>query len=143
MSSPHQTASPPQSDVGEHAHTSIQLSHPPNITSLNFHVDLVASSSSCHMYFIPQHLSAYFDDPLDCTILCFSIPNSTPIVNEDKSIDEVGVSYPTYVVIYDEYDWEPEHQLVVKDDLLLFVPPFLFPDIFGNFSISDFILKIH
>lgn len=51
--SPYQTTSPLPSDVEDHAQTLVQLLHPPNITSLNFHVDLVVSPSSCHMHHVP------------------------------------------------------------------------------------------
>lgn len=90
------------------------------------------------MYLIPQPLSSHSVDPPDCTILCSFVPNSTPVVNEDQAIDEVGVAQPTCIVIHDEYDWEPEYQPTVKDDLLLSAPPPLFPNIFSDSAISDF-----
>jgi len=69
--SPHLTTPPPKSDVGEHAHTSVQLSHPPNITSLNFRADLVVNPMGCHMHLLPQPLSLCFVDPriaLSCVL---------------------------------------------------------------------------
>ena len=36
LPSPHQSYPPPLSDVGEHVHTSLQLSHPPTISTINF-----------------------------------------------------------------------------------------------------------
>lgn len=80
--------------MGEHAHTSIQLSYPPNITSLHFHTDLVAIPMGCHMNFLPQPMSSCSIDPSDCTVLCSYVPNSTPVVNEDQAIDRVGVAKP-------------------------------------------------
>lgn len=103
-SSSHQTTPPPQSDVGEHAHTSVQLSHPPNITSLNFHIDLVTNPMGCHMHVLPQPLSLCYANPPYHTVLCFSILNSTPVVSEDQAIDGVSVAQPTCVVIHEEYD---------------------------------------
>jgi len=126
LPSPDQTTPPSQSDVVEHAHMFIQLSYPPNINYINFHVALVAKPMGCHVHFLPQPPSSCFGDPTDCTVLCSPILNSTLVVNEDQAIDEVGFTQPTCVVIHDEYDWEPEHQLAAKDDLLLSVPPPLF-----------------
>ena len=57
-----------------------------------------------HMPFLPQPPSSCSVDPPDCTVLCYSISEYTPIVNEGQAIDGVGVSKPTYVVIHEEYD---------------------------------------
>ena len=92
LSSPHQIAPPLQSDVGDQAHTSVQLSHPPNITSLNFFLDLVVSPSSCHMHFVPQPPSSYSVVPSDDIVLCSSIPDPTLIVNEDQATDRVDIA---------------------------------------------------
>lgn len=92
----------------------------------------------CHVSLLPQPRSSCSSDPPDCIVLCSSIPVSTPVVNEDQAIDGVGVAQPTCTVIHDEYDWESEHEPMVKDDLLLSVPPPLFPDIIGDFVIPDF-----
>lgn len=101
--SPYQKAPPLQSDAGDHAQTSVQLSHPPNITPLNFRTDLVVSPSSCHMHFVPQPPSLYLANPPDDTILCSFIPDSIFIVNEDQAIDGVGVAQPECIVIHEEY----------------------------------------
>jgi len=91
------------------------------------------------MHFVPQPPSLYSDDPLDDTIFCSSITDSTLVVNEDQAIDGVGVAQPTCVAIHEEYDWELEHQHSVNDDSLLpELPPPLFPNIFGELSIHDF-----
>jgi len=87
--SPHQTTPPPQSDVGEHAHTSIQLSHAPTLTTLNICVDLVGKPMGRYTHLLPQPPSLHSADPLDCIVLCSSVLDSTPIVNEDQTIDEV------------------------------------------------------
>ena len=118
----------------EHAHTSVQLSHPPNVTSLNFRVHLVVNPLSCHKNFVPQPPSLYSDD----VVLCYSILDSTLVVNEDQAIDRVGVAQPTRTGIHENYEWEPENQPVVNDDSLSFVPPPLFLDIFGDSTIPDF-----
>jgi len=65
---PHQVA-PPLQSVGDHAHTSVQLSHLPSITLLNFFTNLVLIPSSCHMHFVPQPLSSYSANPADDTVL--------------------------------------------------------------------------
>ena len=135
--SPHQTAPPLWSDVGEHAHTYIKLSHPPNITSLNFHIDLFVSPLSCHMHFVPQPLSSYLHGPTDDTILCSSIPDSTLVLNGDRSVNEVGVSQPTCDGIHEEHYGELNHPSVARDHPCLSVPPF-FPAILDDPTILDF-----
>ena len=92
----------------------------------------------CHMHLVPQPLSSCSIDPLDCTALCSSIPNRTPVVNEDQSINGVSVAKQTCFVIHEEYDWEHEHQPVLKDDPLLSTPPLLIPDIFVDSTIPNF-----
>jgi len=49
LPSSHPIAPPLPIDVEYHAHTLVQFSHPPNITSLIFHIELVVSPSSSHM----------------------------------------------------------------------------------------------
>lgn len=136
--SSHQTNSLLQGDVGENAQTSVQLSHPPNITSLNIRTDLVENPMGCHIHVLPHPLSLCSVDPLDYTILCCSILNSTPVVNEDQPVDSIDVAQPTCVVIQEVYHWEPKHQPKMKDDSLLSTPPLFFPEIFGDFSIPNF-----
>jgi len=77
-------------------------------------------------------------DPLDCTTLCSFIPDSTPIVNEDQSIDKADVAQPACIFIHEKYDRASENEPMVKDDLLLSAPPPLFPDTIGDFVIFDF-----
>ena len=124
--------------MGEHAHTFVQLSHPPNITSPNFRANLVAKLMGCQMHVLPRPPSSCFANPPYYTILCSSIPDSTLVVSEDQAIDGVGVAQPTCVVIKKEYDCELENQPTTKDDSLPSAPPPFFPDIFGDFAISDF-----
>ena len=82
----------------EHAHTSIQLSHPLTITTLNFYGDLVGKPMGCHTHLLPQPSSPCSVDPPDFTVLCFSIMDSTPIVNEDQAINKVDVAQEREVV---------------------------------------------
>jgi len=90
------------------------------------------------MHVLPQTLSSRSANPLDFTVLCSSIPESTPIVNEDQAIDRVGVAHPSFNVIHEKYEWKPEQQPMAKDDSLPSTPPPLFPDIFNYSSIADF-----
>lgn len=138
LPSPHQTTPPMQSDVGEHAHKLVQLSHPPTLTTLNFCLDLVGKSMSYHMHLLPQPQSPRCVDLSDCTVLCSSILESTLVVSEGQAIDGVDVAQPTCIVIYNKYDCGSKHEPVVKDDLLLSAPPPHFLDIFGDYAISNF-----
>lgn len=90
------------------------------------------------MYFVPQPPSSYFDHPLDCIVLCSFVSDFTPILNEDRSIDEVVVAQPTCAGIHEEYDWELEHPLEAKDHPYLSVPPPFFLDLIGDPAILDF-----
>lgn len=54
LHSPHQIDPPPQIDVGERAHMSIQLSHPPTPSLLDIYVDLSCKHVGCYMDFFPQ-----------------------------------------------------------------------------------------
>ena len=78
-----------------HKWLSVQLSYPPSITSLNFRTGLAAKSMGCHMHLLPHPPFSHFADPPDCIILCSSVPDSTPILNEDQAINRVGVAQPT------------------------------------------------
>ena len=82
------------------------------------------------MYFVPQPPSLYSDDPLDDTLLCSSISNSTLVLNEDHATDGVGVAKQKCTVIHEEYEWVLEHQHSAKDDSLMSETPQFFPDIF-------------
>ena len=59
-------------------------------------------------------------------------------MKKDQSIYRVGVAQPTCAIIHEEYDWELEHQSLVKDDSLFSKPPLCFPNIFGDSAIPDF-----
>lgn len=49
----HSIGPPSSSDVEGHVFTSVHSSHPPNITPLNFHAELVVSPLSSHLnYFL-------------------------------------------------------------------------------------------
>jgi len=115
--------------VGEGAHTSFELSHPPTPPTLDIYTVLACKLVGCHVDFLPQPPSPHSSNLLDCTILCSSISTSTLVVNEDQAIDGVGVMQPTYAIIHDEcvqkYEQEPE----VKDDSLPSTPHPLYLDI--------------
>lgn len=49
--SSHQTAPPPQSDVGQHGDTYVEPSSPPDITPFSTRTDLVVSPIQRHMFF--------------------------------------------------------------------------------------------
>ena len=136
--SSHQTTPPSQNDVGEREHTSVEPSCPPNIAPFNFHTDLVLSPIPHHMYFVPQPSSSYFDHPLDDIVLCSSIPDSTLALNEDQSIDGVGVAQPTWFGIHEEYDEELEHPLEAEDHSSLSMPPPFFSNILHDPAIPNF-----
>ena len=104
--SPRQTAPPLQSDAGEHEHTFVEPSRPTDIAPSDFHEDLVMSPIAFYMYYVPQPLSSYSDHPPDDTSLCSSILDSTLVLNEDRSIDGVGVAQPTCPKIHEEDDGE-------------------------------------
>lgn len=87
------------------------------------------------MYFIPQPPSSYYHYPLDCTLLCSSRLDSIVVVNEDQAIDKVCVAQPTCSAIHEEYDSDIRHQPLAKDELLLYEPPPLFPNIPLDFDI--------
>jgi len=60
------------------------------------------------------------------------ISNVSFVVHEDQVLDGVGIEEPTCDIIFDEYVWEPEQELAVKYDLLLFSPLLHYPDIFHD-----------
>ena len=136
--SPHHTTPPPQSDVGDYAHTSVELSHPPTPPTLDICADLACKLVGCHVDSFPQPPSPHSVDPLDCTILCSSVPDSSPIVNEDQVVNGVSVVQPTYAIIHDEYVQESKEELTVKDDSLLATPHPLYPDIPCDSTTTDF-----
>jgi len=76
----HSTAPPLLSDVEDHPHTPVHLSHSPNITSLNFCADLVVIPLSSHMHFLLQHPSSHLGVPPDDVVLCSPILDSSLVV---------------------------------------------------------------
>lgn len=137
-SSSHQTALSPQCEVGEGARTSVDLSHPPTPLGLNICIDLACKTICCHVDLFHQPLSLRSVDPLNCTVLCSPIPESTLVVHEDRVIDRVDIAQPTCVVIHHECVRESEEELVGKDDLLLFVPHPLYLEISCDYATFDF-----
>ena len=104
----HSTIPPSPSDAEDHLRTSVHPPHPPKITPLNFHAELVVSPSSYHMCYFIQPPSSHSSVPLDDVVLCSSILDSSLVVNEEQPTDEVSVARPTCVVIHEKYEWELE-----------------------------------
>jgi len=136
--SPHQTSPPSQSVVGDYAHTSVELSHLLTPHALDIFADLACKPVGCHVDFFPQPLSPCSVDPPDCTVLCSSIPDSSPTVNKDQVFDRVGVMQPTYAIIHDECVQESKEEPVVKDNSLPTAPHPLYIDIPYDSAIVDF-----
>lgn len=137
-SSSHQTTPPLQNELGEHEHTFFESSCPLDIDPSNFHEDLVVSRIPFHMYFVPQNLSSHSKHPLDDTTLCSSILDCTLVLNEDRSIDGVGVVEPTCRGIHVEHEGDLENPLAIGDHPYLSIPPLFFPGIFVDLSIPHF-----
>lgn len=91
--------------------TYVQMSHPPNTTSLDIFIDLVSKPGGCHVDLFPQPSSFCFIDPTDCNVLCSSILTSTLVVNKDKCV------------------WEFQEEPTVKDESLPSVIHLLYPEI--------------
>lgn len=134
----HSTVPPSLGDVEDHVGTFVHPSHPTNITPLNFRAELVVIPSNSHMHYFLRPPSSQSGVPPDDVVLCSFIPDSSLVVNEAQPTDRVGVTQPTCVVIYEEYEWEFEHQHSVKDDSLPFQPSPFFPSFFGEPAIHDF-----
>jgi len=82
--------------------TSIELSNPLTPPTLIAYVDFAYKHFGFHVDSFPQPFSPCPVDPMDCTVLCSSIMDSTLVVNEDQIVDRVDVVQPTYVIIHDE-----------------------------------------
>lgn len=91
-SSSHQTALALQCEVGEGAHPSVELSHPPTPLALEFYVDLACKTFGCHVDLFPQPLSPRSVDPPDYIVLCSPVLESTLVVHEDQVIDGIVLS---------------------------------------------------
>lgn len=105
--------------MGEGAHTSIELSHPPTPPTLDICIDLACKPIGFHVVLSSQPSSSSSFDPPDCTVLCSPVSVSTLIFHKDQVVNRVGVEQPTCAIIYDEYVWESKEEPVMKDDLLL------------------------
>ena len=134
----HSTIPPSSCDAEDHVHTSIHPSHPPNITALNFHKELVVSPLSSHMHYFLRPSSSHSGVPLDDVVLCLSISGSPLVLNEEQPTNGVGVSQPKCTSIHEEYEWELEHQCSAKDDSLLSESPPFIRNLFGEPAIHDF-----
>jgi len=138
LPSSHSIAIPLPSDAKENTHTRVHPSHSPNITSPNFRIDLVVSPSSSHMHSCLRPPSLHVGVSLNDVVLCLSIPDSSLVANKEEPIDGVDVAQPTCTVIHEEYEWEHEHQHLVKDESLPSQPHPFFPNLFGEPAIHDF-----
>lgn len=124
--------------MGEHAHTSFELSHLPTPLALDICIDLACKPTGRHVDLLPQPLSPRFVDPLNCTMLCSSILDSTLVVNEDQVVDRVGVVQPTCTIILDKCVRESKEESIGKDESLPPMPHLLYPDIHCDYAIVDF-----
>lgn len=120
----------------EVAISSIELSHPITPLALNIYVDFDCNPDGCHVVLSSQPPSSHFVDPPDCIVFCSSILYFSCDVHKDQVLDKVGVEQPICIIIFYEYVWESKEERSVKDDLLLFAPHSLFPDIFCDSAIS-------
>lgn len=127
--------------MGEHAHISVELSHPPTPPSLDIRVNLACKNVLHYMDLFPQPPFLHSIDPLDCTILCSFVPDSTLVVKEDQVVDGFGIVQPTYTIICDDYVWESKEEPIMKDDSLPSVPHLLYPNIPYDSSTVDFPYK--
>ena len=84
------------------------------------------------MHSVPQPSSSHSAVPPGDTVLCSFILDCTLVVNEEQATDGVGVAQPTCVVIHEEYEWELEHEHLVKDDSLPSEPPLFLPNMISH-----------
>lgn len=77
--------------MGDHAHTSVELSHSPTPPSLEICANLARNIVGFHVDSFPQPLSLHSVDPLNCIVLCSSILDSSRAMNEDQDVDGIGV----------------------------------------------------
>jgi len=136
--SPHQIAPPLQSEVGDYAHTFVELSHRRTQLTLDIYTDLACKLVGCHVDSSSQPSSPCFVDPPYCTVLCSSIMDCSPAVNEDQVVNGVGVMQPTYGIVHDECVWESKEEPVVKDDSIPSAPHPLYPNIPCDYATIDF-----
>ena len=87
--SPRQTTPPPQSDAGEPANTSVELSYPHSPLALDICADLACNLACCHMDLLRQPSSLRFANPPDYIILWSFVPDSTLVVNGDQVVDRI------------------------------------------------------
>ena len=109
---------------------SIEPSPPPIPPTLDFHVDVGCKDVGCDMNLFSQPPSSHSINPPYFIVLCSSILDSGCDVHRDQVVDGIRFKQPTYVVIFYEYVWEFEEELVVNDDLLMSAPCLFYPDIF-------------
>lgn len=84
--------------------TYVELPHPPTPPFLYICTDLGCKPAGCYVDLLPRLPSPCSTDPLNCTVLCSSVLDSTFVVNEDQAIEKFDVTKPNFSVIYNEYD---------------------------------------
>ena len=110
---------------------------PPHLPLISTHIQLTSLPVVTWIHSL-KPASPRSIDPLDYTTLCYSVPNSTLVVNEDQVVDGVGVVQPTCTTIHDECVRESKEEPTVKDDSLPAAPHSLHPDIPCDSATVDF-----
>jgi len=99
--------------VGDHAHTSIELSHPLTPPALDIYAYLACKLVGCNVDLFPQPPSLHSVDPPNCIVLLSSIPDSSPILSEDQAVDGGCVVQPNCAIIHDDCVWESKEEPAV------------------------------
>lgn len=122
--------------MGEVENPPIDLSpYPPTPPAQYFYADLEYNPDGCHVVLSPQPLPLGFFDPTNFGFLCSFFSDLTCGIHEDQVFYGGGVEQSTFAIIFYEYVWESKQEYPMKDDLLLFAPRPLYPDILHSFSI--------
>lgn len=129
--------------MGEVSNQLIDLSPIPTPLALDFYEYLDCKPIGCHVILFFQPPSSSSFDPLNFSVMCSSVPDSTCDFHEDKVVEGVGIEKPTCAIIFYEYVWESEEEVMVKDDCLLSAPHSLSPNIFCDSATSYFLVKVH
>ncbi len=138
LSPSHLTTLAPQVEEGEVENPPVDLSpSSPTPPAQDLCTDLECNPDGCHVVLSPQPLSFGPFNPSNFGVFSSSISDLTCDVHKDQVLDGVSAEQPTCGIIFYDYVWEYEQEYVVKDDLLLFTPHPLYPDIFHNSTISD------
>jgi len=90
LSSSNQTTLDLQDEVGEVLNTSVEMSRPPTPPTLNICTDLDCNPDGCHEVLSSQPPSSGSFDPLDFTVLCSPVLDSTSVFHDDQVVNGVG-----------------------------------------------------